>query len=578
MPQPHQRPNCHVHRPIRLPADLLRRRHDFRRRRGHCEPFPGRRTIELAHFRIRPPRRHLPIDLRQHFLDIRFQRLEPASPPAHRQPSRDKSSPRRSADRKRLRRAAPASGKPHHDHDFSPDHRHPFSSGACPARTPARNSQRRLTLNTPRRYTPRLHSGPNTTHLNIRFYGTRYSGSIRHENSRISSQASAARGRRRRAATRSSPARPTKPHAAFKKLGGPLASSKPRSTPAAAAKARSRTTPSSTACSWCKVADEAKSVAASLLGNKLVTIQTGPDGQTVRRVLVEAGCDIARELYLGIVIDRAAAMPVLMASSAGGMNIEEVAAKTPELIFKEPFHPDAGLQPYQVRKLCAKLDSPAPASARPTSSCGRSASCSSTSIAAWSRSIRWSSPRAGELIALDAKISFDDNALFRHPQLAELRDLSEEDPNELRAGKAGLSYVQLDGNIGCLVNGAGLAMSTMDLIKLHGGEPANFLDVGGGANTEQVTEAFRILLADKNVKAVLVNIFGGIMRCTTIATAIVEAYKQVGFNVPLVVRLEGTEVEEGRKILAESGVDIIAAKDLTDAANKVVAAAKRSSA
>jgi succinyl-CoA synthetase beta subunit len=181
--------------------------------------------------------------------------------------------------------------------------------------------------------------------------------------------------------------------------------------------------------------------------------------------------------------------------------------------------------------------------------------------------------KAGELVALDAKISFDDNALFRHNGLAELRDTSEEDPSELRATAAGLSYVQLDGNIGCLVNGAGLAMATMDLIKLHGGEPANFLDVGGGANTEQVTEAFRILLADKKVKAVLVNIFGGIMRCTTIASAIVEAYKQVGFSVPLVVRLEGTEVEDGRQILAKSGVDIVAAKDLTDAANKVVAAA-----
>jgi succinyl-CoA synthetase beta subunit len=182
--------------------------------------------------------------------------------------------------------------------------------------------------------------------------------------------------------------------------------------------------------------------------------------------------------------------------------------------------------------------------------------------------------KAGELVALDAKISFDDNALFRHKELEEMRDTSEENPNELRAGEAGLSYVQLEGNIGCLVNGAGLAMATMDLIKLHGGEPANFLDVGGGANTEQVTEAFRILLSDKNVKAVLVNIFGGIMRCTTIAQAIVEAYKQVGFNVPLVVRLEGTEVEEGRRILATSGVDIIAAKDLTDAANKVVASVK----
>ena len=266
--------------------------------------------------------------------------------------------------------------------------------------------------------------------------------------------------------------------------------------------------------------------------NKLVTIQTGPEGQTVRRILVEAGCDIARELYLGIVIDRAAGLPVLMASSAGGMNIEEVAEKTPELIFKETFCPDAGLQSYQVRKLAAKLELTGP-SVRSAEKFMKalcklfvSLDCSLVEI----------NPlvvtKAGDLIALDAKISFDDNALFRHPQLAELRDTAEEDPNELRAGKAGLSYVQLDGNIGCLVNGAGLAMATMDLIKLHGGEPANFLDVGGGANTEQVTEAFRILLSDKNVKAVLVNIFGGIMRCTTIASAIVEAYKQVGFNVP----------------------------------------------
>ncbi|MEX2092927.1 MAG: ADP-forming succinate--CoA ligase subunit beta [Pirellulales bacterium] len=319
--------------------------------------------------------------------------------------------------------------------------------------------------------------------------------------------------------------------------------------------------------------EEATTVAAKLLGKKLVTIQTGPAGQTVGSVLVEAGCEIARELYLGIVIDRARALPVLMASSQGGMNIEEVAAKTPELIFIEPFDPDSGLQPYQVRKLCAKLDVTGP-TVRSAEKFMRSLcklfvdlDCSLAEI----------NPlvvtKSGELIALDAKMSFDDNALFRHPQLAELRDLSEEDPNELRAGKAGLSYVQLEGNIGCLVNGAGLAMSTMDLIKLHGGEPANFLDVGGGADAEQVTEAFRILLSDKNVKAVLVNIFGGIMRCTTIATAIVTAYKEVGFNVPLVVRLEGTEVEQGRKILAESGVDIIAAKDLTDAANKVVKAA-----
>jgi succinyl-CoA synthetase beta subunit len=361
--------------------------------------------------------------------------------------------------------------------------------------------------------------------------------------------------------------------AAFKKLGGPIAVVKAQIHAGGRGKGTIKDNPQQHGVQLVRSAEEAAKVAGNLIGYKLVTIQTGPEGQTVRRALVEAGCDIARELYLGIVIDRAAGMPVLMASSAGGMNIEEVAAKTPELIVKETFHPDAGLQPYQVRKLCAKLDLK-----------GGSVRSAEKFMRALCRvfvdldcSLAEINPlvvaKSGELIALDAKMSFDDSALFRHPQLAELRDRSEEDPNELKATAAGLSYVQLDGNIGCLVNGAGLAMATMDLIKLHGGEPANFLDVGGGANTEQVTEAFRILLADKKVKAVLVNIFGGIMRCTTIASAVVEAYKQVGFNVPLVVRLEGTEVEQGRKILAESGVDIIAAKDLTDAANKVVAAA-----
>jgi succinyl-CoA synthetase beta subunit len=365
---------------------------------------------------------------------------------------------------------------------------------------------------------------------------------------------------------------PDEAGAAFRTLAVPLAVVKAQIHAGGRGKGSVKDNPQQHGVQLVRSADEAAAVAGRLLGHKLVTIQTGPSGQTVRRVLVEAGCDIARELYLGIVIDRAAALPVLMASSAGGMNIEDVAAKTPEQIFKEPFHPDSCLQPYQVRKLAAKLELTGP-SARAADTFMRSLckmfvelDCSLIEINPLVMT------KGGELLALDAKISFDDNALFRHPQLAELRDTSEEDPSELRASAAGLSYVQLSGNIGCLVNGAGLAMSTMDLIKLHGGEPANFLDVGGGANTEQVTEAFRILLSDKNVKAVLVNIFGGIMRCTTIASAIVEAYKQVGFNVPLVVRLEGTEVDEGRKILAESGVGIIAAKDLTDAANKVVAA------
>ncbi len=366
---------------------------------------------------------------------------------------------------------------------------------------------------------------------------------------------------------------PDEAAAAYKQLGGSLAVVKAQIHAGGRGKGTIKDNPQQHGVQLVRSEADAAKAAGNLLDHKLVTIQTGAEGQTVRRVLVEAGCDIARELYLGIVLDRAAALPVLMASSAGGMNIEEVAEKTPELIFKEPFHPDGGLQPYQVRKLSAKLEL-AGGSVRSAEKFMRALArlfvdrdCSLVEI----------NPlvvtKSGELMALDAKISFDDNALFRHKELAELRDTGEEDPNELQAAAAGLSYVQLDGNIGCLVNGAGLAMATMDLIKLHGGEPANFLDVGGGANTEQVTEAFRILLADKKVKAVLVNIFGGIMRCTTIAQAIVEAYKQVGFNVPLVVRLEGTEVEEGRQILAKSGVDIVAAKDLTDAADKVVAAA-----
>ena len=320
-------------------------------------------------------------------------------------------------------------------------------------------------------------------------------------------------------------------------------------------------------------AEEASKVAAALLGHTLVTIQTGPDGQTVRQVFIEEGCAIERELYLGIVLDRAASLPVLMASTEGGVEIEKVAEETPELIFKEHFNPHVGLHGYQVRKLCQKLGLRGP-SVRSAEKFMKTLcrlyvdlDCSMAEI----------NPlvvtKSGELVALDAKITFDDNALFRHPRIAELRDLAEEEPAEVRAGEAGLSFVKLDGNIACLVNGAGLAMSTMDIIKYHGGEPANFLDVGGGAKTEQVTEAFRIILDDKNVKAVLVNIFGGIMQCTTIARALLEAYQTVGFSVPLVVRLEGTEVEEGRKILAESGVNIINAKDLTDAAEKVVAAA-----
>ena len=361
---------------------------------------------------------------------------------------------------------------------------------------------------------------------------------------------------------------------AFNQLASPVAVVKAQIHAGGRGKGTVKDNPQQRGVQLVKSASEAAEVAGRLLNHPLVTLQTGPAGQVVRQVLVEEGCDIARELYLGIVIDRATAGPVLMASSEGGMNIEEVAAKTPDLIFKERFDPDAGLHSYQTRKLSAELglkQATWRSAEQFMKALGRAFVAKDCSLLEINPLVVTGS---GDLLALDAKMSFDDNAMFRHKDLAELRDVAEEDPAEIRASKAGLSYVKLDGDIGCLVNGAGLAMSTMDLIKLHGGEPANFLDVGGGANVEQVTEAFRILLDDKNTKAVLVNIFGGIMRCTTIATAIVEAYKSVGFNVPLVVRLEGTEVEEGRKILATSGIDIILAEGLTDAAKKVVAAAR----
>ncbi|HYO25735.1 MAG TPA: ADP-forming succinate--CoA ligase subunit beta, partial [Lacipirellulaceae bacterium] len=366
---------------------------------------------------------------------------------------------------------------------------------------------------------------------------------------------------------------PDEAAAAFDQLGGTLAVVKAQIHAGGRGKGTIKDNPQQRGVQLVKSRDEAKQAAAALLGKELVTIQTGAEGKAIQQVLVEAGCDIGRELYLGFVVDRAAGLPVLMASTEGGVNIEEVAANTPHLILKEHFRPDGGLQSFQVRALCYKLG----ISGESVKSADRLMRGLAKLFVDLDCSILEVNPlvvtKQGELVALDAKINFDDNAGFRHKALAELRDLSEEDPAELRAGKAGLSYVQLEGNIGCLVNGAGLAMSTMDLIKLHGGEPANFLDVGGGANTDQVTEAFRILLSDKNVKAVLVNIFGGIMRCTTIANAILEAYKQVDFNVPLVVRLEGTEVEEGRRILATSGIAVISAEGLTDAAKKVVAAA-----
>ncbi|MEX1040944.1 MAG: ADP-forming succinate--CoA ligase subunit beta [Pirellulaceae bacterium] len=364
---------------------------------------------------------------------------------------------------------------------------------------------------------------------------------------------------------------PEEAAAAFKELGGSLAVVKAQIHAGGRGKGTVKDNPKQHGVELVKSAEAAAKVAEALVGKELVTIQTGPEGKVVHQVLVEEGCDIARELYLGIVLDRAASKPVLMMSSEGGTEIEEVAAHTPEKIFKEHFDPALGPQSFQVRKLCKKLGIEG-ATVRSADQFIKGLckvyvekDCALAEI----------NPLVitgdGKMIALDCKMTFDDNAMFRHKDVLEYRDLSEEEPAEVRAQNTGLSYVKLEGNIGCLVNGAGLAMSTMDIIKLHGGEPANFLDVGGGANVDQVTEAFRILLDDKNVKAVLVNIFGGIMRCTTIATAVVEAYKSVGFNVPLVVRLEGTEVEEGRKILADSGIDIIIADGLTDAAKKVVA-------
>jgi succinyl-CoA synthetase beta subunit len=361
--------------------------------------------------------------------------------------------------------------------------------------------------------------------------------------------------------------------AAFKELSGALAVVKAQIHAGGRGKGTIKDNPQQRGVQLVRSADEARSAAKNLLGHKLVTIQTGAEGKTVNRVFVEEGCKISRELYLGIVLDRAAAKPVLMVSSEGGVEIEKVAAETPHLIHKEHFDPAAGLASYQIRKLCYKLKITGGSVARAE----RFMQALCRMYVQLDCSLVEINPlvvtEAGELIALDGKISFDDNGLFRHKDLAALRDLSEEDPAEVRASNAGLSYVKLDGTIGCLVNGAGLAMSTMDIIKLHGGEPANFLDVGGGANEQQVTEAFRIILSDPNVKAVLVNIFGGIARCTTIASAIVAASKAVGFKVPLVVRLEGTEVEEGKKILRESGVKLTTADDLTDAAKKVVAAA-----
>ena len=323
--------------------------------------------------------------------------------------------------------------------------------------------------------------------------------------------------------------------------------------------------------------EDAVKATASLLGKTLVTYQTGAAGQAIAKVLITVGHDIVRELYLGLAVDRELQMPVLMATTEGGVEIEKVAHETPEKIHREPIDVGYGLAGFQARKVCKALGLS-----------GESAKKGEKFLQAFVKffiesdaSLAEINPLIvtdkGDVLALDAKLNFDDNAMFRHPTIAAMLDVAEEDPSELRASQSGLSYVSLDGNIACLVNGAGLAMSTMDLIKYHGGEPANFLDVGGGASKDQVLEGFRILLSSPTVKAVLVNIFGGIMKCDIIAGAIHAAYDEIDFHVPLVVRLEGTNVELGKKLLDESGRKIITAVGLTDAAKKVVAAANGNS-
>ncbi len=324
-----------------------------------------------------------------------------------------------------------------------------------------------------------------------------------------------------------------------------------------------------------KDAAETAELARHMLGMRLVTHQTGPAGRIVKRLLIEETLPIERELYLGIVLDRVQGKPVFMASAAGGMEIEEVAARTPEAILKEAFDPASGLAPFQARKLAFGIGIP-PASVN-------AAAAAMTALAqayvATDATLAEINPfiltADGKVYALDAKITLDDNALNRHKDLMELRDLDEEDPLEVEASRFGLNYIKLDGTVGCMVNGAGLAMATMDIIQYAGGSPANFLDVGGGASADQVKNAFRILLADSSVKAVLINIFGGILRCDTLATGVVAAARDLSIQVPIVVRMEGTNVEEGRRILLDSGLDFTVGADMRDAAEKVVKLAAR---
>src|SRR5580700_318193 len=319
-----------------------------------------------------------------------------------------------------------------------------------------------------------------------------------------------------------------------------------------------------------KNAVQAAEIARQILGMTLVTHQTGPEGRLVKRLLIEETLPIERELYLGIVLDRGQGEPVFMASAAGGMEIEEVAAKTPELILKEAFDPGMGLQPFQSRKLAFGIGVPAAsvnAAAAAMGALARAYVAMDCSLAEINPFIL---TKDGKVYALDAKINFDDSALYRHKELLDLRDLNEEDPLEVEASRFGINYIKLDGTVGCMVNGAGLAMATMDIIRYAGGSPANFLDVGGGASAEQVKNAFRILLSDTHVRAVLINIFGGILRCDTLASGVVAAARDLGIKVPIVIRMEGTNVELGRQVLAESGFNFTVAEDMRDAAEKVV--------
>jgi len=322
-----------------------------------------------------------------------------------------------------------------------------------------------------------------------------------------------------------------------------------------------------------KTPEEVRDVALNMLDQILVTHQTGPGGRKVNKLLVAESADIAREIYFAVLLDRATAAPVIVASTEGGVEIEAVAAKSPGKIIREPIDPLAGLQPFQARKLAKQLGF----ESSQLKSASKLFEGLYRTFIAYDCSMVEVNPLVvttkGDVLALDAKFNFDDNALYRHPEIAALRDVAEEDPREVEASEHGLNYIGLDGNIACLVNGAGLAMATMDIIKFYGGEPANFLDVGGGATEEQVTEAFKILIADKKVKAILVNIFGGIMKCDIIAQGIINAAKTLKLSVPLVVRLEGTNVEAGKKLIADSDLAVTAADDLGDAAQKAVRAA-----